>query len=84
MIEEYLIESIDMREKKAAQNIKHLSGPIRKIEKISKITFTLSKGIDEEEMENFDKIDRIIAILEKTYPGSIVKHDYDKFIVEEL
>ena len=84
MIEKYLTEAVDVKEKKAAQNIKHLTGPIRKIEKISKITFILNKGIDEDEIENFSKIDNIMDILKRTYPTSIIKHDYDKFIVEEL
>jgi hypothetical protein len=58
--------------------------PVKKVEEKRKITFTLAKGIDEQEFENFDKIDNIIAFLEKTFKGSIVKHDYDKFTVEEL
>ena len=57
---------------------------VKNVNKISKITFFLPRGIDEDEFENFDTIDGIMADLKKIYPGSIVTHDYDKFTVEEL
>lgn len=57
---------------------------IAKIDEKRKITFKLSEGIDENATANFDLIDDIISFLEKSFKGSIVKHDYDRFTVEEL
>lgn len=57
---------------------------VKKVDMKRTITFTLSKGIDENDFDNFDKIDTIHEILKKAYPKSITTHDYNKFIVEEL
>lgn len=48
------------------------------------IVFKFKAGLDENEFENFNKIDGIIAFLEKKYPGSIVEHQFNIFTVKEL
>ena len=80
--EKYLIKEgknpvVKMLERTAGEKIK-------KVDTRMRIVYHLTKPIDEEEFDNFDRIDKTIAMLEKMYPNAIVKHDWDKFIVEEL
>jgi hypothetical protein len=83
--EKYLINEAVGKEAQIGKMVERSSGgKIKGIDKKLRVVFRLQRPIDEEEVENFDKIDKTIAMLEKMYPGSIVKHDWDKFIVEEL
>lgn len=82
--EKYLIE-VKNSEDRIGKMIERTSGErVKKISKKMKIVFTLSKYIDEQEFENFNKIDKTIELLEKMYPNATVRHDWDRFIVEEL
>lgn len=57
---------------------------VKKVEIKKETTYHLKNGIDEQDWNNFNLIDDIIKMLEKIYPKAIIKHDYDRFIVEEL
>lgn len=57
---------------------------IKKTDIKKTIIFHLNEGINEMDFNNFRLIDNIISMLEKKYKGSIIKHDYNKFIVTEL
>jgi hypothetical protein len=84
-IEQYITEGRPTGlEKTVAARLKKAGVVIRDVDKKQRIVFKLAKGIDENDMANFSLIDAIFKLLEKTYPGAIVKHDFDKFIVEEL
>jgi hypothetical protein len=82
--EKYLVEAKSSEDRISKMIERTSGGNVKKIVKKMKIVFTLSKYIDEEETENFEKIDKTVAMLEKMYPGATVRHDWDKFIVEEL
>jgi hypothetical protein len=86
MYEKYLVEGKTTgleatMEKMIAKTAKI---PVKKVTKKLKVVFQLKQGLDEQEFDNFGKIDKIIETLEKMYPNAIIKHDWDKFIVEEL
>jgi len=57
---------------------------VTKIDKKLRVVFHIRNFIDHEDMANFDKIDKTVAMLEKMYPGASVSHEWDKFVVEEL
>jgi hypothetical protein len=57
---------------------------MKKVDTRMRIVFHLKKPIDEQEFSNFNRIDGTISMLEKMYPSAVVRHDWDKFIVEEL
>lgn len=82
-----LIESkLDPADKNAAKSIQKVYPDIKfkDITRKAVITFKMKDFIDENDFNNFSKIDGIMAFLKKQYKGAIVKHDFDKFIVEEL
>ncbi len=82
--EKYLLEAKNS-EDRIGKMIERTSGEkVKKINKKMKIVFTLGKYIDEQEVENFEKIDKTVEMLEKMYPSATVRHDWDRFIVEEL
>lgn len=82
-----LVESkVDPADKSAAKAIEK-TFPDVKFKDISRkavITFKMKNFIDENDFDNFAKIDGILDFLKKKYKGAIVSHDFDKFIVEEL
>ena len=81
-VEKYITEATS--ENAVAKMIQKQFGVrVKKVEVKRKIVFTLTKGI-EEDFDNIDLIDDIHALLKKSFKGSITKHDYDRFIVEEL
>lgn len=80
-LNDYLNESL---EKNTINAFKKLNIPIKKVELKRKIVFTLKNGIDEQDWNNFNLIDDIDRMLKKLYPKAIIKHDYNRFIVEEL
>ena len=47
--EKYLTEATGPQERKATQQLKKFGEIVKKIEKVSKVTFTLSNGIDEKD-----------------------------------
>lgn len=57
---------------------------IRGIDAKRKIVFEFNQYIDDQDFDNFGKIDSIMAFLKKSYKGSIVTHDGSRFTVEEL
>jgi len=82
-----LIESkVDPADKAAAKAIEKAYPDVKfkEIARKSVITFKMKNFIDENDFDNFAKIDGIMAFLKKKYKGAIVSHDFDKFIVEEL
>jgi hypothetical protein len=82
-----LIESkVDPADKKAAKSIEKAYPDVKfkEVTRKAVITFKMKDFIDENEFDNFAKIDGIMVFLKKQYKGAIVKHDFDKFIVEEL
>ncbi len=85
-VEKYMrLDEVAVQSGRVANLLKSKFGvKMVKIDEKRKITFKLSKGIDENDTANFDLIDDITSFLEKSFKGSIVKHDYDKFTVEEL
>ena len=81
----YLIVEAVGKEQQIGKMVEKATGEkIKLIDKKLKVVFRLKRPIDEEEIENFDKIDKTVAMLEKMYPEATVRHDWDKFIVEEL
>lgn len=82
-VEKYITEATS--ENAVAKMIqKQFDVKVKKVEVKRKIIFALGKHLDENDFEDMDKIDGIHKILKKSFKGSITKHDYDKFIVEEL
>lgn len=82
-----LVESkLDPVDKKAAKSIEKAYPDIKfkEITRKAVITFKMKDFIDENDFDNFAKIDAIMDFLKKQYKGAIVSHDFDKFIVEEL
>ena len=81
-VEKYITEATS--ENTVAKMIQKQFGvKVKKVEVKRKIVFHLTKGI-EEDFDNIDLIDDIHALLKKAFRGSVTKHDYDRFIVEEL
>ena len=82
-IDKYITEATS--ENAVAKMIEKKFGiKIKKVEMKRMITFHLSKPIDENDWDNFDKIDGIHDLLKKSFKGSTTEHEYDKFIVKEL
>lgn len=82
-----LVESkVDPDDASAVKSIEktYTDVKFKEVTRKSTITFKMKKDIDENNFDNFAKIDGILAFLKKRYKGSIVTHDFDKFIVEEL
>jgi len=81
-VEKYITEATS--ENAVAKMIQKQFGVrVKKVEVKRKIIFTLTKGI-ESDFDNIDTIDDIHALLKKSFRGSVTKHDYDRFTVEEL
>lgn len=57
---------------------------LQSVESKRVIKFKFKAGLDENDFDNFNKIDSILDFLKKKYPGSIVEHDFDTFTVKEL
>ncbi len=57
---------------------------VKKIEVKRKLIFHLSDFIDDEDMDNFSKIDAIEDLIKKKYKDSIVKFKTRTIEVEEL
>ena len=82
-----LIESKADPADKAAVKAIEKTYPEVKFTEVSRkavITFKMKNYIDENDFDNFAKIDAILKFLKKKYKGALVTHDFDKFIVEEL
>jgi len=69
--------------KSIIKSIPELKG-VQSIDSKRTVIFKFKEGLDENNFDNFNKIDKIIAFLKKQYPGSIVKHDFNTFTVKEL
>ena len=65
------------------KSIPELKG-VQTIDSKRTVVFKFKEGLDENNFDNFNKIDAVIAFLEKKYPGSIVEHDFNQFTVKEL
>lgn len=80
----YLTEAKTVNDSNIARQLsKRFGVKVRKLDVKKKVVFHLAEGIDEGDFANFDLIDGINDFLEKTYDG-IVKHDFNKFTVEQL
>ncbi len=83
LVEKYLIEGT--KENQVAKTLqKKLGLKVKQVDVKRRITFTLAKGIDESDFDNFATIDEIHDFLKKTYKPATTEHAWDKFIVEEL
>ncbi len=81
----YLIADSGSKNTQIIKMVERSAGEkVKKIDSKMRVVFHLKKPIDEQEFENFTRIDKTVEMLEKMYPGATVKHDWDKFIVEEL
>lgn len=82
LVDKYLKEG---KENSIARMLEKKFGvKIKKVDVKRRITFTLAKGIDEDDFDNFGLIDNIHKTLKKTFKPATTEHDYNKFIVEEL
>jgi len=75
-------ESSETQVKSAVEKL--FSIKVKKIEVKRKIIFHLSDFIDDEDMDNFSKIDAIEDLIKKKYKDSIVKFKTRTIEVEEL
>jgi hypothetical protein len=77
-----LNESSETQIKSAIEKL--FSIKVKKIEIKRKIIFHLSDFVDDEDMDNFSKIDAIEDMIKKKYKDSIVKFKTRTIEVEEL
>lgn len=75
-------ESSETQIKSAIEKL--FSIKVKKIEIKRKIIFHLSDFVDDEDMDNFSKIDAIEDMIKKKYKDSIVKFKTRTIEVEEL
>ena len=75
-------ESSETQIKSAIEKL--FSVKVKKIEIKRKLIFHLSDFVDDEDMDNFSKIDAIEDLIKKKYKDSIVKFKTRTIEVEEL
>ena len=75
-------ESSETQVKKAIEKVFPVK--VKKVDIKKKLIFHLSDFIDDEEMDNFSKIDAIEDLIKKKYKDSIVKFKGRTIEVEEL
>lgn len=81
-VDSILNESSEMQVKKAIEKVFPVK--VKKTDIKRKIVFHLSDFIDDEEMENFAKIDAVTDFIKKKYKGSIVSFKGRTIELEEL
>jgi CxxC motif-containing protein len=81
-VDSILNESSEMQVKKAIEKVFPVK--VKKTDIKRKFVFHLSDFIDDEEMENFAKIDAVTDFIKKKYKGSIVSFKGRTIEVEEL
>lgn len=77
-----LNESSEMQVKKAIEKVFPVK--VRKTDVKKKVIFHLSDFVDEEDFDNFGKIDAVTDFIKKKYKGSIVDFKGRTIEVEEL
>ena len=82
-VEKYITEATS-ENAVAKMLLKDFGVKVKKVDVKRKIIFHLTKHLDENDFEDMNKIDDIHTLLKKAFKGSTTKHDYDRFIVEEL
>jgi len=81
-VDSIINESSEMQVKKAIEKVFPVK--VKKVDIKKKLIFHLSDFIDDEELENFSKIDAIEDLIKKKYKDSIVKFKGRTIEVEEL
>ena len=77
-----LNESSEMAIKKAIEKV--FPTKVKKVETKRKIILHLSSFLDDEDMDNFSKIDAVEEFIKKKIKGSIVKWKGSTIEIEEL
>ena len=81
-VDSIINESSETQVKKAIEKV--FSVKVRKVDVKKKLIFHLSDFVDDEDMDNFGKIDAIEDLIKKKYKDSIVKFKGRTIEVEEL
>lgn len=84
-IQEAYLSIVESSDRQVSQAIEKLFGiKVKNTEEKRKITFHLSNYLDDENMDNWSKIDALEKFIKSKYKGAIVEFQGSKIVVEEL